>query len=147
MEKYIINGHEVEYDTFDLENMELFDGEVRRVSASAEEMQKNATEANYLQYARTVCETIMDAFDVLIGEGTSKKVFGGRINVYAIRNAWSQFILDVRAEMKNFGRASAVAPQMNREQRRAAEREQRRAEARAKIAKRDAEIRAEMNET
>lgn len=144
MEKYIINGVEVEYDTFDLENMELFDGEVRQVSASAEEMQKNATEENYLQYTRTVCEAIMDAFDVLIGEGTSKKVFGGRVNVYAIRNAWNQFILDVRAELNSFGGASA--PQMNREQRRAAEREKRRAEAKAKIAKRNEEIRAEMNE-
>lgn len=34
METYIINGQKVEYDTFELSNMELFDSEVRRIEAA-----------------------------------------------------------------------------------------------------------------
>jgi len=144
MEKYIINGVEVEYDTFDLENMELYDSEVRRIAEASDSM-KNATGENYLQFVRSVCDDIMDAFDTLIGEGASKKIFGGRVNVKVIPMAWRGFMRDVGKQMASIGEENGDVIPMNREQRRAAEREKRRAEAKAKIAQRSAEIRAEMN--
>lgn len=134
MEKYIINGHEVEYDTFDLENMELFDGEVRRISEAADNMDRS--ESGYLASVRLVCEDILDAFDTLLGEGKAEEIFGKRINAKAIPEAWRRFILDVRDEMKHIGDGTSAGPAMNRDQRRAAERERRRAEAKAKAAQR-----------
>lgn len=135
MEKYIINGVEVEYDTFDLVNMELYDSEVRRISEAAEAMQ-DADKSSYLQTVRSMCEDIMDAFDTLLGEGMSREIFGGKVNAKAIPTAWRSFIRDVAANMNNIGADDAPVVQMNREQRRAAERAKRKEEARARVAQR-----------
>ena len=42
MESYRINGIDVEYDTFDLTNMELFDSEYRRVTDFARKVKDEA---------------------------------------------------------------------------------------------------------
>lgn len=145
MENYTINGVEVAYDTFDIENMEVYDSEIRRVTEVCMGM-KNLTDENYLQKTRAALEDIMDAFDCIIGEGTAAKVFGGRMNFKTILSAWQRFTDDVAKEIGTLNRNSSEQVSANREQRRAAERGKRRAEAKARIAKRDAEIRAEMNE-
>lgn len=135
MEKYIINGVEVEYDTFDLVNMELYDSEVRRISEAAEAMQI-ADKDDYLQTVRAMCEDIMDSFDTLLGEGASKEIFGGKVNAKVIPTAWKGFIRDVASNMASIGADDAPIVHINREQRRAAERAKRKEEARARVAQR-----------
>lgn len=136
METYIINGVEVEYDTFDLVNMELFDSEVRRVSKSAEAL-KGADSTNYLQLTRAACEDILDAFDTLLGDGMADKIFGGKVNAKIIPSAWVAFTQSVAAAMKGVGNGSTQ--HMNREQRRAAERAERRKEAALRVAQKEHE--------
>ena len=126
MEIYIINGHEVEYDTFDLVNMEVFRDESKRVAALSE-LSANVTEDNYVDIIREMCEGVMDAFDTVIGEGTSDLLFGGKVNAKTVPEAWRKFCQDVAAAMND------TAPVANREQRRAAERAARRAEAKARV--------------
>ena len=36
-----MNGHEIEYDTFDLANMELYDSEVRRIEEEVKALIRN----------------------------------------------------------------------------------------------------------
>lgn len=141
METYIVNGVAIEYDTFDLVNMELFGAEVERLKDFADSIngkQYNAF-ADSVADLREMCEGIKDFFDCVVGEGTSEKVFGTRVNALDMTQAYNNFVAEVSARMQN-GFSAPVAPAMNREQRRAEEREQRRAEAKAKAeAKRRAE--------
>lgn len=141
MDTYIVNGVSVEYDTFDLVNMELFGTEVERLKDFADSIngkQYNAF-ADSVADLREMCEGIKDFFDCVVGEGTSEKVFGNRVNALDMTQAYHNFVAEVSAKMQN-GFSSPAAPAMNRERRRAAEREQRRAEAKAKAeAKRHAE--------
>lgn len=67
MDKYIVNGVEFEYDTFDLVNMEIYRDEVKRVAELAE-LSKNVTVDNYVEIIREMCEGVLDAFDTIVGE-------------------------------------------------------------------------------
>lgn len=141
METYIINGVSIEYDTFYLVNMELFGTEVERLKDFADSIKGKTYEtfADSVADLREMCEGIKDFFDCVVGEGTSEKVFGTRVNALDMTQAYHNFVAEVSARMQN-GFSAPVAPAINREQRRAAEREQRRAEAKAKAeAKRHAE--------
>ena len=144
METYIVNGKEVQHDTFDLEQMELLDGEILRVSEAAESVDSSSLSGtNYIGIIRAQCENVMDAFDTVLGEGTSEYLFGGKVNAKEILHAWRQFVADVMKQRSNIaGDAtdSAASAVLNREQRRALERERRRAEA-----KQRAQAKAENN--
>lgn len=138
MDTYIVNGVSVEYDTFDLVNMELFGTEVERLKDFADSIKGKQYEtfANSVSDLREMCEGIKDFFDCVVGEGTSEKVFGDRVNALDMTQAYNTFVDEVSVKMRD----GFSAPAMNREQRRAAEREQRRAEAKARAeAKRHAE--------
>lgn len=129
MEKYTINGHEFEYDTFDLVNIELMGNEFERIK---EEGQKSSG----LMSFRNMCKSVMDMFDLLIGEGTSKIAFGDRINVKEVLEAFASFSKEVTEAINGIGsdlKKSVETPAMNREQRRAEEREKKRAEAKARV--------------
>lgn len=132
METYIINGQEVEYDTFELSNMELFDSEVRRIEAAVRGLDpQRAADGDYIAVLREQADNIMDFFDTVIGEGTSRKVFGGKVNIRDLSQAYRAFTQDVLQKQRTaFAVPSAPNTPGNREQRRAAERAQRRAAAR-----------------
>lgn len=134
METYIINGIEFEYDTFDLVNMEIYRDEVKRV-AELSELYKDVTVDNYVEIIREMCEGVMDAFDTIVGEGTSELLFGGRVNAKTVPQAWNDFTKAVASNIEGSGVNSAGVT-MNREQRRKAERERRREEARKRVAAR-----------
>lgn len=142
MEEYIINGVKIDYDTFDLANMELFDSEVKRVKEDVEAAQREDwKKENYIQILREQCYSIMDFFDTVLGEGSAKKIFGNRVNVLEIISAYKKFTEDVtntRSELGGLGVNAKNAVQIphptNREQRRAAERQMRRQEAAARAA-------------
>lgn len=134
METYIINGIEFEYDTFDLVNMEIYRDAVKRVAELAE-LPKNVTVDNYVEIIREMCEGVMDAFDTIVGEGTSELLFGGRVNAKTVPQAWNDFTKAVASNIEGSGVNSAGVA-TNREQRRKAERERRREEARKRVAAR-----------
>lgn len=132
METYIINGQEVEYDTFELSNMELFDSEVRRIEAAVRGLDpQRAADGDYLAVLREQADNIMDFFDTVISEGTSRKVFGGKVNIRDLSQVYRAFTQDVLQKQRTaFAVPSTPHASGNREQRRAAERAQRRAAAR-----------------
>ena len=136
MDTYIINGVEVQYDTFDLVNMKLFGTEVERLMDFADSIngKKYNDFADSVADLRKMCEGIKDFFDCVVGEGTSEQVFGTRVNALDITQAYHNFVSEVSARMQN----GFSAPAVNREQRRAAERARRREEAAQRAAKRAA---------
>lgn len=132
MDIYTINGVQVEYDTLDLVNMEVYDGEVRRIADEANKLKNTPiTEDNYLSVLREQCVGIMDAFDCIIGEGTSEKLFGGKCNIETILDSYGEFTKAVAQRVANMRKTP-----MNRQQRRANERQQRREEAAKRVAAR-----------
>lgn len=128
MDTYIINGHEVEYDTFDLDNMEICDNEIRRIAEAAKAV-KNINGGNYISIIRAQCEDIQDAFDAILGEGMARQIFGERLNAQDILSAYAKFVQDINARRKTLAETLTPAP-ANRAQRREAERAQRRETAR-----------------
>lgn len=125
MEKYSINGVEMEYDTFDLDAMELLDSEVNRIRDEVEAVQRDGLDsAGYIRVLREQGENILDFFDTVLGDGAAAKIFGTRMNIRDIMNAYRKFTADV-AEVRGT-LAGDLPGGGNREQRRAAEREQRR---------------------
>ena len=139
MERYQINGVEVEYDTFDLVNLELFDRESKNMLEKLNQFRE--TDAD-LATLRELCEDILDFFDTVVGEGTSEKCFGGKLNAKVLPTALTKFVLDVKKEAESIGddrkpnTPNRLPAPENREQRRRAERERRRKEAAQVVAAR-----------
>lgn len=132
MEKYIINGVEFEHDTFELVNLELFKTETEEMATFFEELESSDMEG--IEVIRVTCERIADFFDVVLGEGTFQKAFGGKMNIFVMVEAAKKFISDMAANINGTAKIVSSAPQLrNREERRAAERAKKREEARKKI--------------
>lgn len=136
MEKYIVNGHEIEYDTFDLANIELLDSEIKRLTNKLANIQaENIPAENQFAFLHEISEDILDFFDTVVGEGTSQKVFEGKVNIRDLFSAFQKFNQDVKSNTASVFGAMNVTPlspavPANREQRRAAERAMRREKAR-----------------
>lgn len=122
MDKYIVNGVEVAYDTFDLDNIERWDQEVQRVG---EEVNTKVSGEDNLTTLRRVCNAMQDFFDAVCGEGTALKIFGDRVNVKDIYTAYDDFVTQVKTKSGEFTSQmiarSANQQPLNRVQRRAIE--------------------------
>ena len=111
-EEFTINGHTVEFDPFDLDNLEQYLAE-RRVKREGE---------SAIDTLRRLCDLIMDFFDALIGDGTSRDIFGERTNVKALMNGYRDFCAAVNAKLAEYTKEVSAPPPMqatNRAQRRA----------------------------
>ena len=69
METYIVNGCEVEFDIFDLTNLELFESERNFAMKRAEEMQAGVTDGNALETLHEMCEIVRGLFRCRAGRG------------------------------------------------------------------------------
>lgn len=137
MEKYIINGVEVEYDTFALSNIELLEAESTRVN----ELISRAVGSNSAKELRIMCEAVLDFFDAIMGDGTSEKIFGRNEDVFDLIGGFYEFSAKVKeetairaAKLKELVQRGKTDQGMNREQRRAAERAKRREDAALMVA-------------
>lgn len=120
MERFVVNGAEVEFDPFDLDAMETYMAGVNRVDA--ERRVKQASESPIAQLRRA-CNAILDFFDDVLGEGKSEELFGTRVNVKTIFGGYCEFTTRVNACIQEYtkdistAQAAAAAPP-NRAQRR-----------------------------
>lgn len=123
MEKYMVNGVEIQYDAFDIDNIEKWDEEVRRVADEAKKPRGDDETAG--SQLRRVCYSMLDLFDAMCGDGTAQEVFGEAVNVKAIYEGYASFVKQVSEKMMEFSkeapamfqREGAVTP-VNRAQRR-----------------------------
>lgn len=120
MEKYIINGVEVEYDTFDLDNMERLADSVQALKEDVKSIQGRMKDGeDSFKLLREQANLMLDFFDDILGDGAAKKIFGGKVNILDIANGYKDFTAAVAKQQAAL--AEAVA-QPNREQRRARDR-------------------------
>ena len=119
MERFTVNGKEVEFDPFDLDAMEAYmDGcalvEEQRTSGPAGEGPVDAL--------WRVCGSILDFFDDLLGKGRAEELFGQKVNVKDIFEGYRDFTTQVNgcisAYSKELNSAQAVTAPANRAQRR-----------------------------
>ncbi len=122
MDKYIINGVEVEYDTFDVDAMQARIDDLGVVDAVDNE---DVEGEDIFDRLRRLCEARLDFFDSVLGDGMAEKIFGHKVNAQDILRGFDAFNRDVN---KHIAQLPAVAKGMrpvqpapvNRAQRRAA---------------------------
>ena len=142
METYIVNGKEIQYDTFDASNLELYLSEVKRISDSVKDAKSTGRDA--MSAIRDQCFGVMDFFDTVLGEGTTAVLFGDSVNIRDVVQAFKDFTEAVNhnmTELANTISDGAEAPVQRPDAVRytasagAANREQRRREARERAAR------------
>lgn len=120
MERFIVNGTEVELDVFDLDVMDAYMAALDRVDAERRVKQEGETPTATL---RRACNAILDFFDDMLGEGKAEGLFGQRINAKAIFDGYKEFTGQVNACIGDYAKTfrteetAPVAP-LNRAQRR-----------------------------
>lgn len=118
MEKYIINGVEVEYDTFDLDNMEALDRAAKQIQDDVNALQaRRADGEDAMKLLREQANLFLDFFDDVLGDGSARKIFGDRVNIMKIANGYKEFTDAVAAQQTKL--SESVGKPVNREQRRA----------------------------
>ncbi len=121
MEKYMVNGVEIQYDTFDVDNIEKWDEEVQRVADEAKK--PRGDDETVAAQLRRICYSMRDMFDAVCGDGTALDVFGEKVNIKAIHEGYASFVKQVGKNMAEFSKEAASTFQkeeshMNRAQRR-----------------------------
>lgn len=121
MERFTVNGKEVEFDPFDLDAMEAYmDG----VALVEEQRKTDPADNGPVDALRRMCSAIMDFFDDLLGEGRAEDLFGQRVNVKDIFEGYRAFTTQVNdcisaysKDLNGGAQPAAVVP-LNRAQRR-----------------------------
>lgn len=120
MERFTVNGAEVEFDLFDLDVLDRYLAGLDRVDS--ERQMTQAGEGAVATLSR-ICETILDFFDDQLGEGRAEELFGERVNAKAIFEGYKEFTGQVNSCIQGYTRdlnADQAAPvvSINRAQRR-----------------------------
>ena len=120
MERFTVNGKEVEFDPFDLDAME---GYLAGTALVEEQRKADCEGENPVGALRRVCNAILDFFDDLLGEGRAVELFGQRVNVKDIFEGYRDFTTQVNGCISSYSKGlggaqpAAVVP-LNRAQRR-----------------------------
>lgn len=123
MEKFTVNGREVEFDIFDLDVMDAYLAGLEKVDSERRVKQENEGVTDTL---RRICITILDFFDDMLGEGKAEELFGQKINSKAIFEGYKEFTSQVNGCVHDYSKdlntAAAAPAAVNRAQRREAQR-------------------------
>lgn len=74
-----INNVEIDFDFNDADDMERFERELDIMSPKLKNMEVVGRKRSVV--IREFCEAVLNCLDKTFGEGTSKKVFGGKTNL------------------------------------------------------------------
>lgn len=115
MEQYQINGKTVSYDTFDLDNLAYYEQAARQTAAQMQTLSEQVTDDNALDVLRQMCEEITSFFDAVLGDGMAHELFGDRLNVKTLGQAYTDFVRAVETEKEKFaGHGLPALPQLSR---------------------------------
>lgn len=119
MERFTVNGKEVEFDPFDLDSLDRYLSGLAKVDDERRVKLEGETTVETL---RRTCEAVLDFFDEQLGEGKAEELFGQRINVRTIYDGFRGFVEQVNACVGDYAKEACtnrVMPQTsNRAQRR-----------------------------
>lgn len=126
MERFTVNGTEVEYDIFDLDVMDGYQAGLALVAAAFQATQEDESPTDTM---RRKCNAMLDFFDDQLGEGKAEELFGLRLNIKAIYDGYLEFIGQVNACLVDYSKTvqtELAAPAMpsNRAKRREERRKQ-----------------------
>lgn len=86
-----ILNKEFEVDFYDAEIMEKIESGIEKVNKAVKEnMQKKQEKTSLV--IRKVCSIIFDFFDSVLGEGSSKEIFGNKTSLTVCIKAYEDFI-------------------------------------------------------
>lgn len=136
MKTYIVNGKEIQYDPYNPVNIELFHSEVKRIADYARKAQENPENISVMDFLHSQSNEMMEFFDTVVGEGTTSAIFGADTSLQDIADAYKGFaeevtkdltklaaVLNSRVSNPNLLHYSPEAGAANREQRRREARE------------------------
>ena len=118
MNEIIVNGVQVEFDPFDLDNMEAYLEGVERIDKTRREKFEGESA---VQMLRRICDDMLDFFDDILGEGKAREIFGAKTNVKTINDGYMSFCQQVNTSLQTYTKslnAPAAPRAVNREQRR-----------------------------
>lgn len=114
-----INEHEFEFRGLNARVREHAENVIMQAKEKSEQI-KDSSELRPVQIIRSFCKIVSDAFDEVLGEGTSKILFGDEEDMELALPAFAQLTEQVRNYGTNGEVEAAVKKYMpNREQRRA----------------------------
>lgn len=110
-----LNGHDVEFDVFELDKLELYyDGTDRINSLYEQPLPENVSEIERL---RELSELILAFFADCLGEDTSRDIFGEKLNVRTLVESLGVFCSAVNADLQQFS-SQTKSGVLNRSKRR-----------------------------
>ena len=119
MNKFKVNGVDLEYDILELDEMERYYDVTDRIT---EELQNTEETERPVDRLRRVCESVLEGFDALFGAGTAREIFGDRIYVDDIMLGYTTMVNAMNEAMSagtaEINAAMQAAPR-NRAERRA----------------------------
>lgn len=82
-------GMELEYDFFDADLLEKYEDENEKVQDRIQDKTQYEGKRT-AEVLRIQCKIVDDFFDALFGDGTSRKMFGGKSNIKSHMEAFAQ---------------------------------------------------------
>ena len=110
-----IKNIEIDFDFLDADDVANFENELKKVVQKSNENKSERLE--YSEALRKECETVEEFFDNMFGEGTSKEIFKGKMNLKEHIEAFQEIVNEKnrkQAELQSL--YNKYAP--NRQQRR-----------------------------
>lgn len=112
MAKFTVNGVELEYDVFELENAEKYQAEMQKITDMADKIQG---ETDIAKTIKIQCNAVFAFVDALFGEGKHKEIFGESVNLKTCVSVFSEIVENI----SDTGELDTILPKSNRAQRRA----------------------------
>lgn len=90
-----ILNEEFELDTMDLDVSEKIEKEMNRVVARLNNVNDNVTRSQAIRETVTI---VFDCFNNILGEGTSEKIFKGKVHLKLAMKAFEELSIGIREE-------------------------------------------------
>ena len=98
----IINGVELDIDFTDADIIERIDVKNKEVQEQEEQLRENKENINPAEGIRQECRIIKEFLDYVLGEGTSKKIFGDKDSLRDCLQAFEDIINERNRQLNNF---------------------------------------------
>ena len=94
-----IKDKEFDFDIADAECMERYEKALHQMQERTKNTAKSGTTSERMKQA---CQLVFDFFDQVVGEGTSKQLFGEKMNFKVCFTTYEEFIEDCSRECDEF---------------------------------------------
>lgn len=97
-----INGVEFNIDFTDADVLDLIEKECKAVNEKAEELRLKKDDLTPAEGIRQECKIVKDFLDNVLGEGTSKMIFGDKDSLNLCLQAYEDIVEAYQEQYKNY---------------------------------------------